>query len=277
MTGQLAGPGYGSADYWVEHVRRPVRFVDGVRLAESLGAGVFVEVGPGAALTAAVEQSLATEPAASVVTMAKDRPEVDSLLGAPGSCSPPAWTWTGPRRSPAWPPTGSTCRRMPFSGAGFGCRPSRWARGTCAGLGLIGAEHALLGAVVERPDSGGVVLTGRLSTAAQPWLADHAVTGMVLFPGAGFVELTLRAGDEVGCPVIEELTLSAPLLVPATGGMRVQVVVDAAGESGSRAVAVYSQAGSEWMLHAQGVLSAARPRRQRICRCGRRSAPRRWM
>ena len=54
LTGQLAGPGMGRAQYWVEHVRQPVRFVDGVRVAESLGAGVFVEVGPGRGLTAAV-------------------------------------------------------------------------------------------------------------------------------------------------------------------------------------------------------------------------------
>jgi acyl transferase domain-containing protein len=84
VTGQLAGAGYGSAQYWVEHVRRPVRFADGVQLAESLGAGAFVEVGPGGALTASVEQSLATEQAVSVVTMAKDRPEIDSLLTAAG-------------------------------------------------------------------------------------------------------------------------------------------------------------------------------------------------
>ena len=94
-------------------------------------------------------------------------------------------------------------------------------------LGLTEAEHALLGAVVDRPDSGGVVLTGRLSTSAQPWLADHAVAGTVLFPGAGFVELALRAGDEVGCSVIEELTLSAPLAVPTTGVVHIQVVVGA--------------------------------------------------
>ncbi|WP_459954090.1 acyltransferase domain-containing protein, partial [Mycobacterium avium] len=37
LTGQLAGPGYGTPQYWVDHVRRPVRFVDGVRLAESQG------------------------------------------------------------------------------------------------------------------------------------------------------------------------------------------------------------------------------------------------
>ena len=36
-----------------------------------------------------------------------------------------------------------------------------------------------------------------------------------MFPGTGFVELAIRAGDEVGCPVVDELTLQAPLMLPA--------------------------------------------------------------
>jgi acyl transferase domain-containing protein len=84
VSGRLAGPGYGSAEYWVDHVRRPVRFLDGVRAAESLGAGLFVEVGPGGALSAGVEQSLTTQWPTSVVTMGKDRPEADAVLAAAG-------------------------------------------------------------------------------------------------------------------------------------------------------------------------------------------------
>ena len=84
-----------------------------------------------------------------------------------------------------------------------------------AGLGLEASEHALLGAVVELPASGGVVLTGRLSPSTQGWLADHSVGGVVLFPGAGFVELVIRAGDEVGCGIVDELNLAAPLVLPA--------------------------------------------------------------
>jgi acyl transferase domain-containing protein len=84
VTGQLAGAGYGSAQYWVEHVRAPVRLFEGVRVAESLGCGVFVELGPGAALTAAVDQSLDAEQAMSVATMPRDRPETESLVTAAG-------------------------------------------------------------------------------------------------------------------------------------------------------------------------------------------------
>ena len=258
VTGQLAGPGYGSVQYWVDHVRRPVRFFDGVRAAEALGADVFVEVGPGAALTAAVDQSLSSQRAMSVVTMPKDRPEVESLLSAAAHLFTNGvdldWTqaFDGLDAQRVELPTYAFVRRrfwLPTESVG----PRN-----VGSLGLVEAEHALLGAVVERPDSGGVVLTGRLSVSAQPWLADHAVAGTVLFPGAGFVELALRAGDEVGCPVIEELTLSAPLVVPTAGVLHIQVVVGAVAAAGSRPVMVYSrsaQSDSQWALHAEGTLS----------------------
>jgi polyketide synthase 7 len=256
----LAGAGYGSAAYWVQHVRHPVRFVDGVQLAESLGAGVFVEVGPRAALTASVEQSLRTERAMSVVTMAKDRPEINSLLTAAGRLFaagvPVDW-------AAAFAGLGAQRVELPtyaFQRKRFWLPAELVGPRDVGGLGLVGAEHGLLGVVLERPDSGGVVLTGRLSVGVQPWLADHTVGGVVLFAGAGFVELVLRAGDEVGCSVIEELTLSAPLVVPAVGGVQVQVVVDAAGQTGSRAVSVYSlaaQPDSGWLLNAEGMLSTA--------------------
>ena len=84
-----------------------------------------------------------------------------------------------------------------------------------AGLGLAASEHALLGAVVELPGLGRGGVDGPVVAGTQAWLADHAVGGVVLFPGAGFVELAIRAGDEVGCGVVEELTLAAPLVLPA--------------------------------------------------------------
>jgi polyketide synthase 12 len=112
---------------------------------------------------------------------------------------------------------------------------------------------------VELPASGGVILTGRLSPAAQGWLADHAVSGTVVFPGTGFVELAIRAGDEVGCPSVEELTLQAPLLLPTGGSAAVQVVVGPASNTGQRTLSIFSRAdgaaGSGWSCHAEGALS----------------------
>jgi polyketide synthase 1/15 len=255
-----AGSDFGSAQYWVEHVRRPVRFADSVRHLETHGATHFIEAGPGSGLTASIEQSLSSAESVVVPTLGKDRPEVASLLSGAGQMFT-----TGVRVD--WPAVfaGSGGRRVElptyaFQRQRFWSTAASTAHADAAGLGLAEAGHALLGAVVERPDSGGVVLTGRLSLAVQSWLTDHVVGGVVLFPGAGFVELVIRAGDEVGCAVIEELVLAAPLVVHQSAGVQVQVVVGSAGESGSRAVSVYSrsdQSGGAWLLHAEGTLGVA--------------------
>ncbi|MEU4899005.1 polyketide synthase dehydratase domain-containing protein, partial [Streptomyces sp. NPDC021722] len=105
-----------------------------------------------------------------------------------------------------------------------------------------------------------VVLTGRLSPHTHAWLADHTIGESVLLPGTAFVELALRAGDEVGCDMVEELTLYAPLVFPAAGAVQVQVVVGEMAD-GRRPVGVYSrveneQSPTEWLQHAGGTLVA---------------------
>ncbi|WP_219566102.1 type I polyketide synthase, partial [Streptomyces griseus] len=55
VTGEVAGADFGSAAYWVEHARRPVRFADAVGVARGLGVRVWAEVGPQPALSAALD------------------------------------------------------------------------------------------------------------------------------------------------------------------------------------------------------------------------------
>jgi acyl transferase domain-containing protein/acyl carrier protein len=140
-----------------------------------------------------------------------------------------------------------------------------WLEGTSGGgdvkgVGLGAAKHPLLGAVVASPETGGVMLTGRLSVSTQAWLVDHAVAGVVLLPGTGFVELAMRAGDEVGCSVVRELTLQAPLILPDSGGVQVQVVVGGLDDSGERPISIYSRLEGDgdlpWLLHARGALGS---------------------
>ncbi|WP_139822315.1 type I polyketide synthase, partial [Mycobacterium lacus] len=255
VTGQLAGDDYASPTYWKRHVREAVRFADSVRFAHSAGASRFLEVGPSSGLTASIEESLADSPVLTMSALRKDRPEPVTLANAAaqGFVAGMDVDWRavlGEANFVELPTYAFERRRFWLSADG--------AAADAAGLGLEAGEHALLGAVVELPASGGVVLTGRLSRGVQGWLADHAVGGVAIFPGAGFVELAIRAGDAVGCGVVDELTLAAPLVLPPTGSVAVRVVVAGPDESGTRAVSVFSRAdrGSSWLLHAEGVLSA---------------------
>ncbi|WP_142281302.1 type I polyketide synthase, partial [Mycobacterium palustre] len=257
LTGQLAGDDFASAAYWQRHIREAVRFADSVRFARAAGATRFLEVGPSGGLAASIEESLPADGRAVTTTSAlrKDRPEPATLIDAVarGFVTGMDVDWravAGEANFVELPTYAFERRRFWLAADG--------APADAAGLGLEASEHALLGAVVELPATGGVVLTGRLSPATQGWLADHAIGGVVLFPGAGFVELAIRAGDEVGCGVVDELNLAAPLVLPGAGSVAVQVVVGGADDAGARAVSVFSRgdAGSGWTLHAEGVLSA---------------------
>ncbi|MEV6125171.1 SDR family NAD(P)-dependent oxidoreductase, partial [Streptomyces sp. NPDC052077] len=132
--------------------------------------------------------------------------------------------------------------------------------GEVAAAGLAGAGHSLFGATALLPDGAGALLTGRLSLATHPWLADHAVSGVTLLPGTAFLEMAVRAGDELGCGRIEELALAAPLVLTEQGAVQIRVVVGAEEEAAERRpVKIYSRAEADgedsWTRHATGFLA----------------------
>ncbi|MFI5682257.1 polyketide synthase dehydratase domain-containing protein, partial [Streptomyces cellulosae] len=144
-------------------------------------------------------------------------------------------------------------------------RDSYWLNPTpettdASGLGLVPTGHPLLGAAIQHADGQDYLFTGRLSLATHPWLADHALHGVVVFPGTGLLELAVRAGEEAGCSQVAELTLAAPLVVPERGGAQVQVVVGEPDPNGRRKIDVYSRPEADtglerpWIAHATGWL-----------------------
>ena len=225
-------------EYWVEHARNAVRFADA---ASRLPEGSVLEIGPDAALIGFLGDRVA------VAASRRERSEVLTALTALGGLhahgAPVDWDAVLGAGSHADVPT------YPFRHKTFWIAPTVGA--PAAGLGMVSLDHPLLGVVIERADGGGALLTARLSLAAQPWLADHVVLGEVVVPGAVFVEWAIRAADEVGCAGVAELTLLAPLALPATGHVDVQVAVD-----GDRSLTVHARRpGGDWTRHAAGSLT----------------------
>ncbi|POX69033.1 acyltransferase domain-containing protein, partial [Mycobacterium kansasii] len=264
VTGQFTDTAGLNADYWYQNIRQTVQFDRAIRTAFDAGYQVFIESSPHPVLTAAIEETLTDHDSAGA-----DQPIVIPSLGRDDGGLDRFWLSAAQAHVAGvgldWAAAfaGLHARRVELPTYGFVHRRF-WLPQTDAGrldagrLGLTGAAHGLLGAVVERPDSGGVVLTGQLSVASQPWLADHAVAGVALFPGAGFAELAIRAGDEVGCATVAELTVIAPLLLPTAGAAQVQLVVSDEDASGRRSASMYSRAAqpdSAWTLHAEAVLA----------------------
>ncbi len=253
--------------YWYRNLRSQVRFGAAVADLIAQGYGVFVELSAHPVLVQPVTE-LADQAGAEVVvtgTLRRDDGGQRRLLASMAELfvRGVAVDWSSVL------PAGAASARVDLPTYAFD-HQHYWLRPVAAGdavsLGQAAAGHPMLGAVVALPQSGGLVFTSRLSLRSHPWLADHVAGGVVVVPGTGLVELAVRAGDEAGCPVLEELVVEAPLVVPERGGVRVQVTVGGARDEGSRVVEVYSQredaAGADgWVRHAAGVLAAGGPGR----------------
>ncbi|MEU3352814.1 type I polyketide synthase, partial [Streptomyces sp. NPDC037389] len=253
-----------SPDHWAGHARDTVRFADTIAWLDTHGTGTYLELGPDGVLSAMARDCLDTDERAegtapaTVALLRAGRPETRAVTAAAAELHVRGIT-------PRWEGyfTGTGARRVDLPTYAFQ-RRRYWPKGVTQGgdvraAGLGAAHHPLLAAAVTIANSDGLLLTGRLSLQSHPWLTEHAVRGTVLLPGTAFLELAVRAGDEVGCARVEELTLAAPLVLPEQGGVQVQVWVGSPDVTGRRELSLHSRPdGAEelpWTQHATGVLA----------------------
>ncbi|MFD7507376.1 SDR family NAD(P)-dependent oxidoreductase, partial [Streptomyces sp. NPDC059850] len=249
--------------YWVTNLRERVRFADAVRALLDDGHRVFIEASTHPVLTVGLQETFeeAGVGAITVPTLRRDHGGTAQLARSVAQAFTAGVEVDWSRWFPADPaPRVVELPTYAFQRERYWLDGESGPGGDPAGLGLVAAGHPLLGAAVEVADGTTRLLTGRLSARSHPWVGEHVVAGAVLAPGAVLVEWALRAADEVGCGGLEELALQRPLVLPASGGLRVQVVVGAAAEDGRREVAAYTcpeDAGglAEWVCHATGVLA----------------------
>ncbi|MFC6084169.1 SDR family NAD(P)-dependent oxidoreductase [Sphaerisporangium aureirubrum] len=237
LTGQVGD--VTTPDYWVRQVREPVRFADAITALDAAGVTTFLELGPDAVLSGMARESL---PADRVVTsvLRGNRPEDVTALLALGHAHIHGgridWDTLLPGAGRADLPT------YPFQ------RSRYWLDlpGEAAGGGH---DHPLLNAVVHLA-GGGVLLAGRLSARTHPWLADHAVAGTTVLPGTALVDLALRAGTEAGLPVLDELVIESPVVIPDDGATDIQLALDGGD------LVVHSRSGEgDWVRNATGRLA----------------------
>ena len=255
--------------YWVEHVRRTVRFADGIRALRAQGVGSFLELGPDGVLSAMASECLADgeqaeAPGVAVPTLRRGRPEVRSLLDALAA----VWV-QGAEVDWEKPFEGAGARRVGLPRYAFQ-RERFWLHssgqaGDPAAVGQSAAGHPLLGAAVALAGTESWIFTSRLTLEDHPWLADHQVMGNALLPATAYLDIALHAGSQAGCEHVQELTLHAPLALRAGEAVQLQVTLNEPDDGGSRSFGLYSRAeratgdeprgGEEWARNAEGTLT----------------------
>ena len=230
-TGKLVTNEVCHAEYWVEQVRNTVRFAATINALQTTGVRTFLEIGPKATLLSLVPQH--PERSASLApSLRGTQQEQESVLAAVGAL----WTvghvvdWSqvfvekGNRISlPTYPWQRQRCwvtaphpQSEPASTAHSSGRPHR------SGHPLLGEAQRLS----TQPDTR--LWDTCLQRQLPAWIGDHQLKGVVVFPGAGHLEMALSAGVEVFGLVpfsVENLTLIEALVLPDETPLPVQAEV----------------------------------------------------
>jgi polyketide synthase 5 len=260
--------------YWVDNLRRTVRFSAAVQAALEDGYRVFAELAPHPLLTRAVEQTAHTVdvPLAALAGMRREQELPHGLRGfladlhSAGAGIDLSVLYPNGRLVDAPLPTW-TNRRLLYSQDG----QESPTHGACTV-----AVHPLLGPHVrlqEEPERH--VWQGEVGTAAQPWLGDHQIRSVAVLPAAAYCEMALAAARAVlgeaaevrdirfeqALLLDEQTTVGASALVSSPGVVDFAVETSQGDERARQASAVLHAAeGEQPPVHDTSALLAAHPR-----------------
>jgi acyl transferase domain-containing protein/NADPH:quinone reductase-like Zn-dependent oxidoreductase/acyl carrier protein len=250
VTGRpVTGPSWG-AEYWAGNVRQPVRFADGIGALLEAGHRVFLEVGPHPVLSGNVREILLRggTPGSVISTLVREqddracfvtaiselyqaggldtarRPGQDRQAAVP-HVDLPSYPW---QRAELWTEAPQSVRdRLGDPGA----------------APMLGSK--LFGTAPE--------WEVELSAVALPWLPDHVVDGLVVLPGAAYIDAALSAAAQVSkqdVRIIDDVRFVAPLIIDSHDVPVLRLAVEPA----TRRFRLHSRpaAAENWTLHATG-------------------------
>ncbi len=248
------------ARYWVDNLRRTVRFAAAVQAAMEDGYRVFAELAPHPLLTHPLEQNARSldVPLAALASMRREQELPHGLRGfvadlhSAGAVVDFSVLYPNGRLVDAPLPTW-THRQLRLSRDGQDNNsPTHGARTI--------SVHPLLGAHVrlqEEPERH--VWQGEIGTADQPWLGDHQIRNVAVLPGAAYCEMALAAAQAVlgeaseirdirfeqALLLDEQTTIGASASLSSPGVLDFTVATNPGGEQTRQATAVLFAAADE--------------------------------
>ena len=265
VTGEFASAAIASAEYWVDHVRRPVQFAAGMSRLGGGEYGALLEIGPHPVLLGMGQQCV-TENGNGRLWLASLRrgvPEWRQMLLSLGRlyAAGAGVNWEG--FDEPYAPSRITQPTYPFQ------RTLHWVEEPEdeEGLGITGAVpgiipkeeertvHPLLGRRLYLAGSRELRFQARIGRERPGFLDDHQLFDKVVLPMAAYLEAALAAGEvalRTRRLVLEEVVIREALVLPETVEAVLQTVL-VPEAAGAYRFEIYSLASADsWTLHAAG-------------------------
>ncbi|MGC9502270.1 SDR family NAD(P)-dependent oxidoreductase [Baaleninema sp.] len=242
VTGDFIDADIANPDYWVRHLRQPVRFQQGIDSLSRQGYCCILEVGAKPVLLPMLSEF-------EGVKLASLHPKTPwkTLLKTVAQLyrNGVSLNWNAIESS-------GNYRRLPLPTYPFERKrhwldaPSSGSRSPISTVAVSG-NSSLLGNRLSSPLASRI-FQNSLSLETHRFFEDHTVNGEVIFPGAGYVEIGLELQSELSQDIVlENLRFDRPLSLSLSPRI-IQTILEPNGE-----FSIYSQTDSEtWILQASG-------------------------
>jgi phthiocerol/phenolphthiocerol synthesis type-I polyketide synthase C len=241
------------AAYWWDNVRQPVRFEAAISRLIALGCRTFVEIAPHAILQRYLKECLAAAGAKGEIlpSLRKNDDGIDRVQELGLRLHLLAGRDTLQKFFPA---VGRFVDLPSYPWQ----RERHWLPATSEGYHLIERKriHPLLGWPLKDAVAGWENI---LDPRTQPWLADHRVGGVVVLPGAAYIEMALAAAREHfggDTQELEELDILAPVVFDGEHGRSIRLDLNPR-DGGFQIRSRQRLSDDEWTLNASGRLLGA--------------------
>ena len=226
LTGQVTSAELATPEYWVRHVRQPVRFGESMETLKGLRCEVFVEIGPKATLLAMGRRCLAED-----YGLWLRSESWTSLLSTLGELYVRGievdWTTFFAQQAPNLAFRRVLLPTYPWQ------RERYWierAQGDTNKPHEVepSQHHPLLHKKIALPLLKDAFFESRFSTDSVPLLADHRVYGQVIVPSACHISALLAAAAEhfgQEGTVLEDILFTQALIIPDGQARTVQVAL----------------------------------------------------
>lgn len=264
LTGALAESQIASARYWSEHIRKPVRFMDGMRALDEKGVDAYIEIGPNPVLTNLGQSCISAEGKAWLASLRKDGGDWENMLGALGGLyvNGARIDWRGFDRGYAR--ARISLPTYPFQRQRYWVRdeashraPRRRDARRRASRSFLGERLALAGGEEVRFES-------RITLESFPFLADHRIHSQIVLPLSAYIDAAASAWKRMtnsATARIRDLSMTAPCVLHENVEAVLQTVL-APLDGGRYSFSIYcllDENANEWRQHAVGELGPCEP------------------
>jgi myxalamid-type polyketide synthase MxaB len=266
VSGNLASQEIATPEYWVNHVRQPVKFAQGMQALRQQGVGIYLEVGPKPILLGMGRQCLAEEQGIWLPSLRHDQTNWSQLLKSLAQLYVEGIKidWKGfesgyTRCKISGLPT------YPFERQRYWLDLPTQTHKLSARDPHPSELHPLLVQQLRTPLQDQVFET-YFSPSQPVYLQDHCVFQKVIVPGAAYIEMALAAGRHLlktSSLQVEDVVIQQALQLQPQAQRRAQMVFFPKGD-GTYQFKIFSENQEQgiepsWIEHASGYLKAAAP------------------